>query len=326
MTDGTCYSAPKCNSSTSCFKRTCNPSVGICETDPITCPDPSDLCKVSLACNESLGGCTVADKCVSDDPCVIASCNNGTCSYANMTCDDGNSCTQDTCIAGTCSFKIITCSTTSTCYSLGCNTTALPGTDPCYRIPNDIAALCNDNNPCTDDYCDDVEGCYHNTTVCSGNITSCQILTCNPSTGCVAQPRVCNLVVYGNGTTVYADDENGTNVHFAPTNLVGCSVAYCDEVNSTIHPDGSSSHCLVKVSQCYTFTTNSVVAISAGIGGGVVAGIVLAVILFLSCTGGASYAAATRMYANQEASLQTNPLYEDNTMGGDNPLHKNQKE
>lgn len=329
MTDGTCYSTPKCNTSTPCFKRTCNPSVGECNTEPVQCPASSDLCKQTVACNESLGGCTVVDKCVSDDPCVTVTCQNGTCIFENVTCDDGNSCTEDSCVGGTCKFSIITCETNSTCYSLTCNTTALPGTDPCVQVPKDIANICNDNDPCTDDLCDDSEGgCYHTTTECTANITTCQVLTCNPRDGCVAQPRVCNLVVFENVTNtkgepiLYAYDRNSSGTQTAPTGIVGCSVAFCDEVNTTRLPDGTYTHCLVQVHECYTFSSIGVVALSAGIGGGVIAGIVLAVILFLSCTGGASYAAISKWNTDQEAKLQTNPLYEDSTMGGDNPLHK----
>eukprot|EP01125_Pyxidicula_operculata_P021193 TRINITY_DN8072_c0_g1_i1.p1 TRINITY_DN8072_c0_g1~~TRINITY_DN8072_c0_g1_i1.p1 ORF type:complete len:1667 (-),score=343.07 TRINITY_DN8072_c0_g1_i1:165-5165(-) len=345
MNDGNCFSTPKCNlTSTACFQRSCNPSVGVCNTDPIVCPPSSDPCKVSLACDESKGGCAVAEKCVSDDPCVIATCDvNGQCQYNNVTCDDGSACTQDFCSNGACVFKPITCSTNSTCYSLSCNASALPGADPCYQVPKDIDTICNDNNPCTNDHCDDAQGgCYYENKVCtSSNITSCEILTCDPREGCIAQPRLCILVVYdgindanGNPTlysieySVYAKSNSSNSSsntlvpRIAPDIVVGCSVALCDESDPTLLPDNTYTHCSVKFSACASFDTSTVVAISAGISGGVVAGIVIAIALCLSFTGGASYAGYAKWSVDQDFALQSNPLYQNSQTGGENPLHE----
>jgi len=67
------------------------------------------------------------------------------------------------------------------------------------------------------------------------------------------------------------------------------------------------------------------IAVYTAIGAGAVAGIVIAVILCVLCSAGGSYAVATRMQDEDDASVHNNPLYASESKGGLNPLHEEEK-
>ncbi len=119
-----------------------------CTTDAdCAASDDADKCNGTLKCQVVAG----AGKCVvdpasvvvcppSDSPCKISACNAGTgaCDLGNAAedkpCDDGDACTAgETCTAGACE--------------------------------GGTAAKCDDENPCTTDSCDAIQGCrYENNT------------------------------------------------------------------------------------------------------------------------------------------------------------------
>jgi hypothetical protein len=108
------------------------------------------------------GTCVVAadeegSPCGVNDDCVTWACKSGQCgqSWAKP-CDDGNPCTDDGCYPGTgCVHKDnhdpcedgSACTVEDHCQLGVCS----PGND----------ADCDDGNPCTDDMCDAVAGCFH---------------------------------------------------------------------------------------------------------------------------------------------------------------------
>lgn len=92
-----------------CLKNECVPETGSCKESVIPDGTPCDLgiCFVDAKCQG--GECIGTPKCVSTDPCRLASCNeqDGSCTYSDVKdgtpCDDNNPCTpNDRCQAGVC--------------------------------------------------------------------------------------------------------------------------------------------------------------------------------------------------------------------------------
>lgn len=147
-----CQNASDCNDNNACTTDACN--AGSCVNTPVSCDD--------------------------GNPCTVDACDsvNG-CSHTPIVCNDNNPCTTDTCVGGSCQFTPVAngtgcsdgnaCNGAETCQAGACT----PGTPP----------NCNDNNPCTIDSCDNINGCQHvaiangtpcpNGTVCDGAET-CQ--------------------------------------------------------------------------------------------------------------------------------------------------------
>src|SRR5207247_38644 len=61
------------------------------------------------------------------------------------------------------------------------------GTGVCSNTP----ITCNDNNACTTDTCNPATGCVFTPITCNDN-NACTTDTCNPATGCVFTPITCN--------------------------------------------------------------------------------------------------------------------------------------
>jgi len=95
--------------------------------------------------------------CGKSDECVTWACQEGQCGQVYvMPCDDGNPCTDDGCYPGSgCVHKSNhePCDDGDAC-TVGDQCAA----DAC--VPGEPAA-CSDGNPCTDDPCDAIAGCFH---------------------------------------------------------------------------------------------------------------------------------------------------------------------
>ena len=180
--------------------------------------------------------CVVDKGCEGNPPCSIGVCDQtGVCGILNTDaeCDDGNLCTAgDVCNKGKCkggqeppdcddgnACTNDACDPAEGCYSLP-NALPCEDGDPCTKgdqcsdgdcIPGGPDS-CDDNNACTEDWCDAVEGCKHQSmpdvTSCSdnnecttgdhcsqgaclaGQATNCNDMnpcttdTCAPLTGC----------------------------------------------------------------------------------------------------------------------------------------------
>ena len=181
-------------------------------------PDiPEVLCVEGTPCDD-LNPCTAKDKCTPE----------GVCAGQAYACDDERACTSDTCLGdGDCVFEVNagTCLIANVCYQPGdghpdnpCVTCA-PGESSAEwtLAPNgqvcdgDGACLldatctggtcswgvvtCDDQNPCTDDVCDLVQGCLHtnNFDACEDG-DPCSIGDFCKDAGCLAGliPLVCN--------------------------------------------------------------------------------------------------------------------------------------
>ncbi|MBI5610053.1 MAG: hypothetical protein HY902_14355, partial [Deltaproteobacteria bacterium] len=138
--DGACGAGkPKdCDDGNPCTQDTCDVSTGKCAPkilDGAPCSDGN--------------ACTTPDNCVGD-----------VCKGGPVNCDDKNPCTDDVCDPGN--------GCANTANTTGCNdgnactlTDTCDGKGSCVGAPIDASVTCNDNNPCTQDVCDQGTGCIN---------------------------------------------------------------------------------------------------------------------------------------------------------------------
>lgn len=156
----------------------------------------------------------------------------------------------------------------------------------CVYTPN---VFCNDNNVCTNEYCDNQTGCVYTAATCPDQDV-CFLGACHPVTGCEIVQRSCN----------------------ASSN---CSEALCD-VNYT--SNGRSDPCYEQ-SAC----PGSDIGLAVGLSAGIIAGIIVAALLAAALCGGGAYAAATTTMAPSGAGVLNNPIYTPTGENCDNPLYPN---
>ena len=184
------------------------------------------------------------------NPCTDDICATGFCEYAlnSIVCDDGNACTSvDICVSGEClgvaslncndnnECTLDACDPQSGCHNepqtgMACNDgNACTTTDICEKdVCAGEATVCDDQNPCTDDSCDEQSGCVftlNNSNPCedgslcttddfcdAGKCQGGQTLKCNDGNICtddVCQPTQ-GCVYLAN--QVGCDDGNGCTI------------------------------------------------------------------------------------------------------------------
>ncbi len=251
---GTCTAGEPlvCDDGNLCTDETCAPSRGcVVSANTVPCDDSNvctdgDVCSAGTcvggdpvvcddanACTDEtcdpVGGCAAAPNdaaCDDGDPCTAETvCSAGACTVAATdVCDDGNPCTDDACDAsagcthsnnqGTCDDGDL-CTTGEVCWDGECG--------------GGSRLVCDDGNPCTDDFCDMEIGCAvaDNADPCDdgnactsgdrctrgacaaagplrcddGNV--CTDDTCEPSVGCLV---VNNAAPCDDGNLCTADD------------------------------------------------------------------------------------------------------------------------
>lgn len=207
-----------CNDGDGCtISDTCRDG-GICRGDPLQagdgCEDGS-LCTSGETCvNE--GGTLVCRSpspvCDDVNPCTQDRCDESTglCIHPPVNCDDGNSCTGDDCdvATGSCVRTFLSgfcndhnrCLTPDSCIAGNCvgagpfgwecfdnNVCTQDSCDPvqgCLRTP----VPCDDNNPCTFSACTQIAGCTHSPISCNDGV-ACTVDSCSPATGCTHLPN-----------------------------------------------------------------------------------------------------------------------------------------
>ena len=211
---------------------------GLCEGKRVCGPDGLTLCDATVPVGESCNG--LDDDCDGDiDEGVLEDDK-----YLSL-CDDGNPCTDDLCDGDAgCSHAALT------------EGECLDG-DPCTVADHCDAGVCvgqpvdcNDDNPCTDDYCDEVGGCFYEDngadcddgdpcTVadqcdaggCVGVGVSCDC-ECSDDCGALEDGDLCNGTLYcDTGTLPYqCRVDNETIVNCPAPEGVGavCLSAVCD--------------------------------------------------------------------------------------------------
>ena len=218
--DGDCDDGNACTTGDHCKAGLCS-SVGV-----LSCDDGNictqDQCFPVVGCQHSAvaGPCDDGDPCTGGDMCI-----NGACQAGNLVnCDDGNPCTDDLCDEqGMCQHlnNEAICDDGNSC-TLG---------EQCADGSCIYGALlnCDDDNLCTTDSCDPVQGCLHllNDVPCddgslcttgdhcslgecvgAGELTcddgnACTDDSCSPDSGCTFAP---NLVACDDGSACTVGD------------------------------------------------------------------------------------------------------------------------
>jgi len=229
---GDCLVAPVaagtgCDDGSACtIGETC--AVGLCsggsETD---CNDQNpctgDSCDQASGCEHTAN----TDLCNDNNPCTTGDvCIGGTCAAgSSLDCDDGKPCTVDACDnnSGKCSHTDSTgaCTDGNPC-TVG-DSCAVAG-----KCKGD-AKVCNDDNPCTNDFCNQDDGACvaqkkPDDTACDDGVACTLNDACNHDGLCVGDAKVCND---GNPCTTDSCDKNGGG---CVTEL--SSGAVCDDGNA----------------------------------------------------------------------------------------------
>jgi cysteine-rich repeat protein len=301
---GTCQpgTAKICDDNNPCTDDTCDVQLG-CIHVPNNAPcDDGNACTVGDACAN--GECQPGQPRICDDhnPCTDDGCNSATgCFVVNNThtCNDANACTTgDHCVAGSCvggpppNCNDNNACTLDSCDSvLGCQHALQPNCQPCQtnadcqdgtvcdgteKCVNGMCTSgtplhCNDNNDCTDDSCDPVNGCTFTPNThtcddgnacttndaCSGghcvggpppdcnNHNVCTTDTCDPAKGCVHTPNTA-FCDDGNPCTTGDQCKGGTCVGGPKPNCDDgnpCTDDSCDPtvVGGCVHQDNTAT-------------------------------------------------------------------------------------
>ena len=204
--DGNQCTQDACDAEKGCLH---TPSTAQCDdTNPCT---KGDHCAQGLCVYDSLMPCDDANPCTDDWCDPNAGCQN---TPNTAACNDDNLCTLgDVCAQGECQGgQNLNCNDKNPCTDdycnplLGClhtnNVTPCDDLDPCTLSDQCVAGQCvgtgakdcDDNNPCTTDYCDPMAGCTHapNSASCDdGNL--CTTVDKCQGGNCVGGPApVCN--------------------------------------------------------------------------------------------------------------------------------------
>jgi len=224
LNSGICSDGDSCTTNDQCVAGVCKGTAQPCNaqcTIDSQCT-PSDLCHtaqcVNTVCVNVPKACAATGNSCTSNTCSLLT---GECVVSNVAgpCDDGNACTQsDQCRNGECvGFNPKTCSTSLKCRQSVCNTVTgscditviVDNTTTCDDniacTVNDVCTVngcagtqlvCNDNNPCTTDYC--------SSGVCKfePNINSC-----SDGNSCT-QNDYCTNSQCVSGTPINCDDSN----------------------------------------------------------------------------------------------------------------------
>jgi hypothetical protein len=194
-----------------CTTESCVPATGACVSTPgaLNCDDGTvctdDSCNPATGCqhaNNTLG-CNDGNACTTADVCGGGTCNGG----PPPNCDDLNFCTADTCnpsIGCVHTDSSASCNDGNVCTddacipATGCTHTNNTGacTDESVCTVGDVCAggvcvpgplqNCNDNNLCTNDSCDPIEGCINEDNIedCNDH-NPCTDDQCSVEIGCL---------------------------------------------------------------------------------------------------------------------------------------------
>ena len=199
--EGTCNDGNPCTKLGTCAD-------GVCvSTKPVSCDDDNlctdDACEDFVGCTATpnTSPCDDNSLCTTDDACVDGACTGGT----PLDCNDVKTCTDDACEADSGCTHIVN---TAPCNdNNACTTNDTCDQGDCHGGP---APVCDDKNPCTDDFCDVSLGC-----VATNNKDACD------NGDLCTSGDVCSGGSCSAGETVVCDDGDGCTLDACLPNL-GC--------------------------------------------------------------------------------------------------------
>ncbi len=198
---------------------------GTCVGSGVADCDDGDICTIDSC--DPVEGCrqtSVADLCTDDNPCTDETCDPvAGCVFPFNTdaCDDGSACTaSDACSDGVCRGEPVVVDDGNPCTDDSCDPATglahVPNTLPCDNgdvcsvgdvcaggvcLAGTEALVCDDDNTCTSDACDSIDGCYFTplTSACDDGTA------CTESDLCVDGACVGQLVDCEDGNPCTAD-------------------------------------------------------------------------------------------------------------------------
>ena len=196
---GVCAGGQKvtCDDKDPCTEDSCDKSDG-CKfkvlPDGVTCDDGSK-CTEKDACKQGVCGGALIDSAKAPNACVKGKCEpiTGKTTFKEVAdgkvCDDGDPCSNgDTCQGGTCKGTVLQCNDSNPCTKDACD----PKAGSCKSVPLSNGVTCTDNNKCTTlDSCVDglCEGEKHTVTGSCNDNNPCTNDGCLPLTGCFSTPK-----------------------------------------------------------------------------------------------------------------------------------------
>ena len=177
-----------CDDDNPCTTDSCNAETGECIYTPNAQPcDDGDLCTVGDQCANTICVSGAPKDCDDNNVCTEDLCNQlGQCKNTpvSIACEDGNACTGgDQCVAGACQpGQPLKCNDQNICTDDSCD--PLQG---CVYAPNQ--ATCSDNNACTlGDGCVDGDCVGGEAPNCDDD-NLCTNDSCDPAGGCINLPH-----------------------------------------------------------------------------------------------------------------------------------------
>lgn len=237
---GACDDGDPCTGGTICVNSICQNGMDICGCAVHSDCDfleSGDLCGGDWKC--VTGHCqldpgTVVTCPASPNPCVVATCANGTCSDVpvadNEPCSDGDACTvDDACVAGVCVSGEPLCDDKNPCTTDTCDA----GAGTCTHVRKADQTICDDRNACNG-----VDSCQFGVCV-SGTAAVCD---CVDDADCAAfdDGDLCNgSLLCSSGKCVI----NPQSVVVCPLDPSGCAPQTCDPLTgscgASVRPNGT---------------------------------------------------------------------------------------
>ena len=216
-----------CGTDDACSTHACR--AGACVALPLLdCDDQNpctdDGCEAGAGCvhQANSASCDDGDVCTQGDACAGGACVAGA---KQLSCDDGNLCTTDTCQPATgCAHfaNDVACDDANSCTV---NDRCAEGV--CAGVPS---SECDDQNPCTDDWCDPVHGCLHRDNAAA----------CDDADPCTVGDRCVGMACVPGDQPLPCDDGDGCTDDFC-TPGVGCQTTFnaapCDDQNACTEND-----------------------------------------------------------------------------------------
>ncbi len=211
--DVECTSAAQCDDANVCTDDTCVDGACVHTNNSVACDD-GQACSENDVCSDGVCSGTAVG-CDDGNPCTNDSCDANGCVYIpnSAPCDDNDACTLgDVCSNGTCAGgTVVDCDDGNLCTddvcdpAVGCRHTpndaacddgqACSSNDHCSNgvCVGDSNVDCDDNNPCTEDRCDDSLGCVYsyNVAPCDDGSECTESDACNQGV-CTGLPVDCN--------------------------------------------------------------------------------------------------------------------------------------
>ena len=269
-----CKANLECAGNNPCTQDWCNVGMGECQHMPLpdkVCTD-GDACTANDICTSS-GQCIGAKQIVCNDnsPCTKDSCDKlSGCTFesTDAICTDGDVCTKnDSCVVGTCIGTKVVCDDGLDCTedscdkNTGCSTVKLnnlPCDDKSSCTINDLcdkgickgsSINCSDTNPCTQDTCDKISGCFSTPASNGSKCTDGNACTINDN--CQDSKCISGSQKNCDDNSVCTSDSCDA-VTGACVNLPVVGIFYCNDNNAcTVDDTCKLGVCTGKILQCY---------------------------------------------------------------------------